>query len=32
MSHVSVTGKVDPPGEFLWSEDIGFQMIMLPKK
>jgi len=32
MSHVTVAGKVDPPGEFLWSEDIGFQMIMLPKK
>jgi regulation of enolase protein 1 (concanavalin A-like superfamily) len=32
MSHVTVTGKVEPPGEFLWSEDIGFQMIMLPKK
>jgi len=32
MSHVSVTGKVDPPGEFLWSEDIGFQMILLPRK
>jgi regulation of enolase protein 1 (concanavalin A-like superfamily) len=32
MSHVSVTGNVSPPGEFLWSEDIGFQMILLPKK
>jgi hypothetical protein len=32
MSHVAVAGKVEPPGEFLWSEDIGFQMIMLPKK
>ena len=32
MSHVTVTGNVSPPGEFLWSEDIGFQMIMLPKK
>jgi hypothetical protein len=32
MSHVTVAGKVDPPGEFLWSEDVGFQMIMLPKK
>jgi serine/threonine protein kinase len=32
MSNVAVTGKVEPPGEFLWSEDIGFQMIMLPKK
>jgi regulation of enolase protein 1 (concanavalin A-like superfamily) len=32
MSGVTVTGKVEPPGEFLWSEDIGFQMIMLPKK
>jgi len=32
MSHVSLTGNSGPPGEFLWSEDIGFQMIMLPKK
>jgi len=32
MSHVAVAGDVSPPGEFLWSEDIGFQMIMLPKK
>lgn len=32
MSHITVAGDVSPPGEFLWSEDIGFQMIMLPKK
>jgi hypothetical protein len=32
MSNVAVTGDVSPAGEFLWSEDIGFQMIMLPKK
>lgn len=32
MSNVTATGKVEPPGEFLWSEDIGFQMIVLPKK
>jgi regulation of enolase protein 1 (concanavalin A-like superfamily) len=32
MSNVTVTGRVDPPGEFLWSEDIGFQMIMVPKQ
>jgi len=32
MSRVTVAGEVSPPGEFLWSEDIGFQMILLPKK
>jgi serine/threonine protein kinase len=31
MSNVTLTGDVDPPGEFLWSKDIGFQMIALPK-
>jgi len=32
MSNVAVTGDVEPTGEFLWSEDIGFQMIMLPRE
>ncbi len=32
MSNVTSIGDVSPAGEFLWSEDIGFQMIMLPKK
>ena len=32
ISNVEVTGNVSPDGEFLWSEDVGFQMIMLPKK
>jgi hypothetical protein len=32
MSHVIVTGDVNPTGEFLWSEDIGFQVVLLPKK
>jgi len=32
MSAVVVTGNVSPAGDFIWSEDIGFQMIMLPKK
>jgi len=32
FSNVSVTGEVEPEGEFLWSEDIGFQMITLPKE
>jgi hypothetical protein len=32
MSNVVVTGDVSAAGEFLWSEDIGFQMIALPKK
>jgi hypothetical protein len=32
MSHITLTGKVSPPGQFDWSEDIGFQMIALPKK
>jgi hypothetical protein len=32
MSNLTTTGRVEPAGEFLWSEDIGFQMIMLPKK
>ncbi len=32
MSNVTVTGDIQPPGEFLWSEDIGFQVIILPKK
>ena len=31
ISNVEVTGNVSPDGEFLWSEDVGFQMIMLPK-
>jgi len=32
MSNVSVTGDYRPEGEFLWSEDVGFQMITLPKE
>ena len=32
MSGVAVTGEIEPKGEFLWSEDIGFQIIALPKK
>ena len=32
IPNVAVTGNITPPGEFLWSEDIGFQMIALPKK
>ena len=32
MSNVAVATDVQPPAEFLWSEDIGLQMIMLPKK
>jgi hypothetical protein len=32
ISHVTLTGNVEPSGEFLWSEDIGFKMIMLPDK
>jgi non-specific serine/threonine protein kinase/serine/threonine-protein kinase len=32
MSNVAVTGKVEPEGEFLWSEDIGFKMMALPDK
>jgi hypothetical protein len=32
ISNLTVTGNVQSPGEFLLSEDIGFQMIMLPKK
>jgi len=32
ISNVTVTGDVDPIGEFLWSEDIGFQAIALPKR
>ena len=32
ISNVSLTGDVEPEGEFLWSEDVGFQMIMLPKE
>lgn len=32
MSNVSVAGNVSPVGEFLWSQDIGFQRIALPKQ
>jgi len=32
FSNVSVTGKIESAGEFLWSEDIGFPMIALPKE
>lgn len=32
ISNVTVTGNVEPTGEFVWSEDIGFQMIALPKE
>jgi hypothetical protein len=32
MSNVAVATDVQPPAEVLWSEDIGLQMIMLPKK
>ena len=32
ISNLMVMGDVQPPDEFLSSEDIGFQMIMLPKK
>jgi hypothetical protein len=32
ISNVTITGDVEPTGEFLWSEDIGFQAITLPKK
>jgi hypothetical protein len=32
MSNVTLEGHVSPTGEFLWSEDIGFQVIALPKK
>ena len=31
-SNVSVTGEIEPDVEFLWSEDVGFQLIVLPKK
>lgn len=32
FSNVSVTGEVKPDGEFLWSEDIGFQIIAPPNR
>lgn len=32
MYNVTVTGDVEFEGEFLWSEDIGFQIITLPKE
>ena len=32
FSNVSVTGEVEGEGRFLWSEDIGFQIIALPKE
>jgi len=32
MSHVTVTGKVDPAGPFSRSEDIGSEVIKEPKK
>jgi len=32
ISDVTTTGDVQPIGQFLWSEDIGFQAIALPKK
>jgi len=32
ISNVTVTGEVEPAGEFIWSEDIGFQAVALPKK
>jgi len=32
FANVSVIGAVEPDGEFLWSEDIGFQIIALPKE
>lgn len=32
ISNVTVTGDVEPVGAFFWSEDVGFQMIALPKE
>jgi hypothetical protein len=32
MSHVAIAGNAQPTGQSLWSQDIGFQMIMLPKQ
>ena len=32
MSQVTVTGDVAAKGQFLWSEDIGFQIVVLPKE
>ena len=31
FSYVSVAGEVEPEGEFVWSEDIDFQIVTLPR-
>jgi serine/threonine protein kinase len=32
VSNVTVTGQVEPAGPFLWSKNIGFQMIAFPEE